>query len=246
MMNHRKTHTYTNTRLTHSTPRRIVVDELEAVVLIRRGAIERVLPTGVHRLRPRIDRILRFPRQEQILLIRGQETLTGDGATVRATVAATYRIDDALLVARVGPFVETIHLRVQLALRNVLAEYELEQLLAERAELDSRVAEKAIEAVGTDLGISITGVAIRDLIVPGPLRAAVAEVVAARLAGQATLERARGETAALRSMANAARMAQDNPALLQIRMLQAAEQGNHTFVFGSDLRGSVAPAPTNQ
>lgn len=42
-----------------------------------------------------------------------------------------------------------------------------------------------------------------------------------------------GETAALRSLANAARMLQDNPQLVQLRMLQAmGESSGNTLVVG--------------
>ena len=56
--------------------------------------------------------------------------------------------------------------------------------------------------------------------VPGELKRAFAGIVAARREGEAALERARGETAALRSLANAGRLIEDNPGLLQLRILQ--------------------------
>jgi len=52
---------------------------------------------------------------------------------------------------------------------------------------------------------------------PGEMKKAFAQVVKAQKDGQAALEKARGETAALRSLANAARMMDDNPNLLQLR-----------------------------
>ncbi|GAA2674564.1 MULTISPECIES: SPFH domain-containing protein [Actinosynnema] len=54
------------------------------------------------------------------------------------------------------------------------------------------------------------------------LRAAIAEITA-RAEGRAALERARGETAALRSLLNAARLAEEHPVLLQLRSLQNAQ-----------------------
>ncbi len=47
------------------------------------------------------------------------------------------------------------------------------------------------------------------------------------------LERARGESAALRNLANAARMLDENPSLLQLRALQAlADSSGNTLVLG--------------
>ena len=76
------------------------------------------------------------------------------------------------------------------------------------------------------------------------------EVLVARAHGIAALERARGETAALRNLANAARMAADNPALIQLRLLQQLEASTgHTVVLGAapltsgTPSGVAAPAP---
>ena len=58
------------------------------------------------------------------------------------------------------------------------------------------------------------------MMVPGELKRLLAGVVAARKEGEVSLERVRGETAALRSLANAGRLVEDNPGVLQLRMLQ--------------------------
>jgi len=59
------------------------------------------------------------------------------------------------------------------------------------------------------------------LILPAETRRLVTEVERARREAQAALERARGEQAALRSLANAARMLRNNPELHTLRVLQA-------------------------
>jgi hypothetical protein len=49
------------------------------------------------------------------------------------------------------------------------------------------------------------------------------------------LERARGETAALRNLANAARMLEGNPALQNLRLLQslnAVQNSGNTLILG--------------
>jgi regulator of protease activity HflC (stomatin/prohibitin superfamily) len=72
------------------------------------------------------------------------------------------------------------------------------------------------------------------------MKKAFAQVVKAQKEGQAALEKARGETAALRNLANAARIMDDNPNLLQLRALQAlADSSGNTLVFG--LPGASIP-----
>jgi len=77
---------------------------------------------------------------------------------------------------------------------------------------------------------------------PGELKRTFAQVVTARKDGLAALERARGETAALRNLANAAKLVDANPALLQLRLLQQiAESAGNTIVLG--LPSSATPLP---
>ena len=83
------------------------------------------------------------------------------------------------------------------------------------------------------LGVELLSVDVRDLMLPAELKRAFAGVVAARKDGEIALERARGETAALRNLANAGRMLEDNPGLVQLRLLQeiGGSTGN-TVVIG--------------
>jgi hypothetical protein len=74
---------------------------------------------------------------------------------------------------------------------------------------------------------------IKDIMFPGEMKKAFAQVVKAQKDGQAALEKARGETAALRTLANAVRMMDDNPNLLQLRALQAfADSGGNRLGLG--------------
>ena len=62
-----------------------------------------------------------------------------------------------------------------------------------------------------------------------------ADVLKAKQEGQAALERARGESASLRNLANAARVLEGNPALMNLRLLQsltAAQNSGNTLVLG--------------
>jgi regulator of protease activity HflC (stomatin/prohibitin superfamily) len=98
------------------------------------------------------------------------------------------------------------------------------------------------QEVVTSDGLQLKSVELKDLMFPGALKRIFAQVVEARQQGLAALEKARGETAALRNLANAARLVEAAPALLQLRLLQqiAASTGN-TIVFG--LPSSNTPLP---
>lgn len=214
-------------------PRKILVTELQHAVRLRDGKVTRALPPGRHWVRRR-DQMWWESATSQVLIVPSQEVLTQDGVTVRATVATVVKVVAPIETIRSGEWRQQLHLDIQLALRTGVTSAALEDLIAHRSGLDEPIL-AAARVSGESMGIEVEKLALRDLVVPGDQRKLLAQVVEARLAGQASLERARGETAALRNLANAASMMQDNPELYRLRLLQeiAASTGN-TFVVGVD------------
>lgn len=216
--------------------RRIVVTELEHVVLLRNGKVTRVLPPGRHRLSRRRDRVARIGAVPQTLIVPSQEILTADGVTVRATVALVTTVTDPVAALRAGDWRSQLYVEIQLALRSEVSAVVLEELVANRAGLDAPLLASAQEGA-SPLGLEVSRLAIRDLVVPGEQRRLLAQIVEARLAGQAALERARGETAALRNLSNAASLMRDNPELYKLRLLQElANSDSNTFVIDTEGR----------
>ncbi len=77
---------------------------------------------------------------------------------------------------------------------------------------------------------------------PADLKRAFADVLKAKQEGQAALERARGESASLRNLANAARVLEGNPALMNLRLMQSlasAQNSGSTLVLG--MPGGFVP-----
>jgi regulator of protease activity HflC (stomatin/prohibitin superfamily) len=79
---------------------------------------------------------------------------------------------------------------------------------------------------------------------PPEIRKMFTEVERSKMEGEAALERARGEQASLRALANAARLINDNPALANLRFLQMVEHtsGPKTIVMGNAAGLGSAPA----
>lgn len=210
---------------------KVVVRTWESVLVYRDGRLEKALTPGRHRLRRRRRELLRFDLRPGLVPVPGQELLTADGLSAKVSLLARVRVVDARLAHEAAQDgLAEAYAALQVALRAEVAARTLEELLADRDRLGVAVAEAVAPAVAA-LGREVESVAVRDVMVPGELRLAALRVVTARQEGLASLERARGETAALRSLANAARLAQDNPALLTLRTLRAVETGGATVVL---------------
>lgn len=212
---------------------RVTVHEWEQGLLFRDGKLVTVVTAGSRRYWQLRLSFRRVDVRPWVLLVPTQEVPTADGATVKVSLAGRARVADPMAFVRASRSpVEEVYLAVQLALRGLLASLTLDDLLAGRAELGERLFAGLGEL--PEVGVVIEHLDVKDIVVPRELRSAQVEVLVARAQGLASLERARGETAALRSLANAARMAADNPAILQLRLLQQLESSSgHTVVIGS-------------
>jgi regulator of protease activity HflC (stomatin/prohibitin superfamily) len=216
--------------------------EFERGLRFTRGRFAGVLGPGLYWHLPRFPRIQKIDIRPTQIAVAGQEVLSADGVAVKASVAATYQvIDPERAVLKVGSYPTALHTELQLALRAVISGLAVEALLEKRPELSAQ-----LKAVAGDqlklIGIELHDAAIRDLTFPGELKKIFSQVVKARQEGLAALEKARGETAALRNLANAAQMIQRNPQLMQLRLLQVlGQQPGNTVVLGVPQGGAPIP-----
>jgi regulator of protease activity HflC (stomatin/prohibitin superfamily) len=217
----------------------VTIHEYERGLRFVRGRFTGLADAGtVYYLKPSTEiRVLDV--RPTSMTIEGQEVMTSDGVALKISLVARYVVGDAAAyVLSDSASGRTMYLDIQLGLREVVAGKTVDEILAARTTIGPEILALVAPQVMT-IGIELTAVEVRDVMVPSDLKRAFAAVVAARHDGAAALERARGETAALRSLANAGRMVGDNPGLLSLRVVQelSARSGN-TVVLGLDGSGA--------
>ncbi len=224
----------------------VTVHDYERGLRYRRGRFSGLVDPGTHITVPPYTEVRVLDGRPTFVTIEGQEVLTSDGVVLKVSLAARYVVGDPV-AAVLGDqsFERAMHLALQLGLREVLAARTVDDVLASRATIGPLVLERTASKLA-QLGIELLSVDVRDLMVPGDLKRVFASVVAARKEGEASLERVRSETAALRNLANAGRMVEDNPGLLQLRMLQqlGESSGNTVMLTMPDGQGSPASPPS--
>lgn len=225
---------------------RIVVQEWERVLVYRDGRFQRELVPGRHRVPRWRHRTVRVGVRPRLLVVPLQEVLTADGLSVKVSLTSTVRV----VAARTWhEAVETpdafLYTALQIALREAVAGRTLDELLTDRTEVPEQMR-AAVAGAASAVGLAVEGLALRDVVVPAELRHAAADLATARAQGLATLERARSEVAATRALANAAKLVETHPGLLQLRALQAVEAGGATVVLTTDGAPATAgrPAPS--
>ena len=193
----------------------------QRVLLFVDGRLARVLEPGRHRYRLRGARLETVDTRRRITAVPGQELLSADGLSLRLSAQLAWRVVDPVAFVTVSTAPEQeLYAAAQLALRDLVAGATLDELVTDRGRL--ALDRAAVSAHIDGLGIELISVAVRDVMLPGELRRAAVETLLAREQGKAELERARAEAASLRTLANAARLLEEHPALLRLRTIQSA------------------------
>ncbi len=203
-----------------------VVDEGKTGLLFVDGRFVRALEAGSYAFwnvagTPRVDLIdLRL----QTVEIPGQEILTRDKVSIRVNVWAEFQVVDALRAKQsVKDYSEQLYRTLQLAVRQTLGRRTLEEILAEKVDIDEPVAAGVRREMQT-FGVRVGAIALKDVILPGEMREILNQVVAAEKQAQANLIRRREETAATRSLLNTAKLMEDNPLLVRLKELETLEK----------------------
>lgn len=210
------------------------------------GVYKRLLAPGTHRFFVPPHSFIVFDRRPQFVTLPGQEVLTRDALGLKVTLLAEIQIEDPTKLVRNFPVsnqtdvVNAIYPLIQVPIREAASTYTLDEIIQNRDALPELVRASALERLSA-AGIKLNKISVRDIMIAKELRDAYAASAIAQKTAAATLERARSEVAAMRALANAARMAQGNPELMQLRALQAMQTSNggrHTVVF--DFSGKTA------
>lgn len=206
----------------------VTVYEYEVGLKFVEGKLVETLPPGKYVkgsfLKSGDDTIIeRVEMREQTFAVAGQEILTQDNLPVRVTVVVRWKVGDAALQKRMLPNPATrLYESAQVFLRRRVGTLTLDALLADRDAITAGAVEE-MTASAAEVGLVLIGVEMRDLTLVGAAKQAYSDLWRAQKEGLAALERARGEQAALRSLANAARMLKGNPELMNLRLLQALQ-----------------------
>jgi regulator of protease activity HflC (stomatin/prohibitin superfamily) len=213
--------------------RRITIYEYQKGLRYTKGRYTGTLGPGQYWIICSVSSIVPVDIRPEFITIQGQDVLSADGVTLKVSLAAEFQVvDPHLAVNKNLNFRTSLYLHLQMALRELVGKEKIDVLLENRSNISGKLMELT-QPKANDLGLKLMSADVKDIMFPGEMKKAFAQVVKAQKEGQAALERARGETAALRSLANAARAMDDNPNLLQLRALQAlADSSGNSLVLG--------------
>ena len=219
-----------------------IVEAFEKGLKFRNGRFVELLEPGRYRVARILakEEIRKVDLRLRTLVLQGQEMLTLDKVTLRVTLLATMKVaDPAAALLKVDDYAAQLYGDVQLALRDAVGALELEALIGQKGRLGEAVT-LAVREKALAYGVELVAAGVRDLILPGEMKAILNQVMEARKKAEASLIMRREEVAATRSLANTADMLAKNPALLRMKELEALEKiagQGATIVIAPDMFG---------
>ena len=172
--------------------------------------------------------------------ITGQEILTRDKVSLRINFVCNYRITDYITIhTEIDNFGEQLHILVQLALREYVSKYKLDDILDSKEEMSQYVFER-LKAKESELFVEITSAGVKDIILPGNIRDIMNTVLIAEKRAQANVITRREEVASTRSLLNTAKLMEENQTLYKLKELEFVEKicenvGNINLGGNSDI-----------
>lgn len=213
-----------------------VVKQYERGVVLRLGRLRGdVRQPGFTMVVPAVDRLRKVNMQIVTMPIPAQEGITRDNVTVRVDAVVYFRVvDAAAAVINVEDYRFAVSQMAQTSLRSIIGKSELDDLLSNREKLNEGL-ELMIDSPAIGWGVQIDRVEIKDVSLPDTMKRSMARQAEADRERRARIINADAELQASKKLAEAAKQMSEQPAALQLRLLQTvvavAAEKNSTLVL---------------
>src|ERR1051325_3087293 len=213
-----------------------ILPEYERGVIFRLG---RLLPEakgpGIFLVFAPIDRMVRISLRQEAFEVPPQDIITRDNVTLKVNAVVFLRvIEPRRAVVEVFDYLYQTSQFAQTTLLSVLGEVELDDVLAHREMLNTKI-QSILDNHTEPWGVKVVNVEIKQVDLPESMLRAMAKQAEAEREKRAKLIHAEGEFAASQRLADAAKIISSEPVTIQLRYLQTLTEigveKNTTIVF---------------
>jgi regulator of protease activity HflC (stomatin/prohibitin superfamily) len=212
-----------------------VLAEYERGVLFRFGRYAGVKEAGLRWIIPGVDRMVRISLREIVMDVPSQDVITRDNVSVKVNAVLYFRVlHPEKAVIQVENYLYGTSQLAQTTLRSVCGTAELDELLADREQINRRLQE-IIDLQTEPWGVKVRAVELKGIDLPQEMTRAIAKQAEAEREKRSKIIHADGECQAAEKLAEAARILGTEDQALQLRYLQTvteiATEKNSTLIF---------------
>ncbi len=212
-----------------------ILKEYERGVIFRLGRVIKTKGPGLIILIPIIDKMVKVSLRLVAMDVPPQDVITRDNVSVKVNAVIYFRVmDPTNATIEVENFLFATSQLAQTTLRSVCGQVELDELLAEREKINTRL-QNILDKHTDPWGIKVTTVEVKHIDLPQEMQRAMAKQAEAERERRAKVINAEGEYQAATRLADAAAIIQKYPEALQLRYLQTmreiSSESNSTTFF---------------
>ncbi len=217
-----------------------ILREYERGVVFQLGRFWKVKGPGLIILIPGIQQMVRVDLRTVVMDVPEQDVITRDNVSVKVNAVVYARVvDPQLAVIQVEDYLQATSQLAQTTLRAILGKHELDQLLAEREQINQDLQQ--VLDVQTDAwGIKVANVEIKHVDLNENMIRAIAKQAEAERERRAKVIHAEGELQASAKLLEAAHVLAQAPQAMQLRYLQTL-----TAIAGEKSSTIVFPMPVD-
>jgi len=212
-----------------------IVNQYERGVRFTLGKFSGIMEPGLRIIIPILQSWRRIDMRIKAVDVPSQDCVTKDNVTIKVNAVLYFKVTDSeKAVIEVENFGFAVSQLAQTTMRNIVGEFELDEILQKREEVSSKI--KTIVDKETDpWGLKVDRIELKDIALPDMMKRAMAHQAEAERDRRARVTLAIGEQQAAAKLAEAGKMIGSQPAALQLRLFQTmsdiASEKNSTIIM---------------
>ncbi len=216
-----------------------VLRQYERGVVFTLGRFSATRGPGLILLVPLIQEMVRVDLRTIVMEVPSQDLISRDNVSVKVDAVLYFHVvDPEKSVIEVEQYIAATNMLAQTTLRSVLGQHDLDEMLSERAKLNTDIQD-ILDSRTKAWGIEVSAVEIRDVQLTDNMVKAIAKQAEAERDRRAKVIHAEAEFQAAQTLVNAANILATVPAAMQLRYLQTLTEigGEHnsTVIFPMPL-----------
>src|SRR5690606_4505199 len=201
-----------------------ILNEYERGVVFRLGSYAGVRGPGLIILIPGIEKMTRVDLRVVTMDVPSQDIITKDNVTLKVNGVVYFRVNNPQkAIIHVENYYHATAQISQTTLRSVIGQYELDECLSQREEINNKL-QVILDELTEPWGVKVTNVELKAIDLPEDMQKAMAKQAQAEREKRAKVISADGEFQAAQKLAEAAKVLGEQKEAITLRYLETMRE----------------------